>query len=112
MEVRAVARFVRISPRKARLVLREIKGKPVQEALAILRFTPKKAARIVAKVVKSAAANAENNFEMSPEKLYIVKAYADDGPRLKRWVPRARGRVDMIQKRMSHITVVVDEKEG
>jgi large subunit ribosomal protein L22 len=112
MEVRAVAKYVRISPRKVRLVLESIKGKPVAEAMAILRYTPKKAARIVAKVVKSAAANAENNFEMSPERLYIVKAYADDGPRLKRWMPRARGRVDMIQKRMSHITIVVDEKEG
>ncbi|HEY8417641.1 MAG TPA: 50S ribosomal protein L22 [Limnochordales bacterium] len=111
MEGRAVARYVRISPRKARQVTRIIKGKPVGEALAMLRFTPKRAARIVEKVVKSAAANAENNHDMNVNELVVVKAYVDEGPSLKRIMPRARGRADRYQKRMSHITIVVRERQ-
>lgn len=111
MEARAVARYVRISPRKARLVTRVIQGKPVGEALAMLRFTPKRAARIVEKVVKSAAANAENNHDMNRDELVIASAYVDEGPSLKRIMPRARGRADRYQKRMSHITVVVRERQ-
>ena len=111
MEARAVARYVRISPRKARQVTRIIKGKPVGEALAMLRFTPKRAARIVEKVVKSAAANAENNHDMNVNELVVVKAYVDEGPSLKRIMPRARGRADRYQKRMSHITIVVRERQ-
>jgi len=111
MEARAVARYVRISPRKARLETRVIQGKPVGEALAMLRFTPKRAARIVEKVVKSAAANAENNHDMNRDELVIASAYVDEGPSLKRIMPRARGRADRYQKRMSHITVVVRERQ-
>lgn len=111
MEARAVARYLLISPRKARLVTRVIQGKPVGEALAMLRFTPKRAARIVEKVVKSAAANAENNHDMNRDELVIASAYVDEGPSLKRIMPRARGRADRYQKRMSHITVVVRERQ-
>ncbi len=111
MEVKATAKYIRISPRKVRLVVDAVRGKKVDDALAILRFLPTPAARVVAKVVKSAASNAENNFQMSPADLHIVKVYADEGPTLKRFRPRAHGRVSPVLKRSSHITVVVDEKE-
>jgi len=111
MEARAVARYVRISPRKARQVVDLIRGKSLQEALAILELTPKRASRIVSKVVRSAAANAENNFELDPDKLYVAKAYVDQGPTLKRILPRARGAADRIRKRTSHITVILAERE-
>jgi large subunit ribosomal protein L22 len=110
VEVRAVEKHVRMSPQKVRLVLDTVRGKPVSEALTILRFLPKKAAGAVSKAVKSAAANAENNFNMDADELVITRAYADDGRTLKRWRPRARGRVNQILKRSSHITVVVAEK--
>ncbi|ADU52368.1 LSU ribosomal protein L22P [Thermaerobacter marianensis DSM 12885] len=113
MEARAVARFVRVSPRKARQVIDLVRGKPVGEALTLLRFTPKKAARIVEKVVRSAVANATNNHDLDEDRLYIAKAYVDEGPRLKRWRPRARGRAFPILKPTSHVTVIVAErKEG
>ena len=112
MEVKATAKYVRMSPRKVRLVVGAVRGKPVNEALATLDFLPNAAARAVAKVVKSAAANAENNYQLSPDDLYITRIYADEGPTLKRFRPRARGRVSPILKRSSHITVVVGEKEG
>ncbi|PZN09402.1 MULTISPECIES: 50S ribosomal protein L22 [Thermaerobacter] len=113
MEARAVARFVRVSPRKARQVIDLVRGKPVGEALTLLRYTPKKAARIVEKVVRSAVANATNNHDMDEDRLYITKAYVDEGPRLKRWRPRARGRAFPIRKPTSHVTVIVAErKEG
>lgn len=111
MEARAVARQVRISPRKARLVVDLIRGKEVGEAIAILRHTPKKASPIVEKVLKSAIANAEHNYEMDPNKLVISKAYVDEGVTLKRFRPRARGRATRINKRTSHITIVVTEKK-
>ena len=111
MEVKATAKYVRISPRKVRLVINAIRGKPVDEALATLQFLPNAAARAVAKVVKSAAANAENNYNLEPDRLYVAKAYADEGPTLKRYRPRSRGRVSPILKRSSHITVIVGEKE-
>jgi len=110
IEARAVARFVRISPRKARSVINAIRGKSVAEAFQILEFSPKKAARIVYKVLKSAVANAENNLGLNVDNLYVSECYVDDGPRLKRVWPRGRGRADIIQKRMSHITVVVRDK--
>ncbi len=110
MEARAVARYVRISPYKARLVVDLIRGKPVDEALNILRFTPKKAARLVRKVLESAIANAEHNYQMDPDRLYVKRAYVDEGPRLKRLWPRAFGRASRILKRTSHITIVVEEK--
>ena len=112
MEVKAIAKDIGISPRKVRLTVDTIRGKKVDEALAILKFSSAPAARAVAKVVKSAAANAENNFQMSPSDLAIVNVYADQGHTLKRYRPRSRGRVSPILKRSSHITVVVAEREG
>ncbi len=112
MEARAVAKYVRISPKKVRQVINLIRNKPVNEALLTLRFLPKKAARIVEKVLKSAIANAENNFEMDVDKLYVHRIFVDQGPTLKRIRPRAMGRAFLIRKRTSHITVVVKEKEG
>jgi large subunit ribosomal protein L22 len=112
MEVRAVAKNTGISPRKVRPLVDMIRGKKVDEALTILRFTPTPTARVVAKVVKSAAANAENNFEMSPSELKIVKIFADGARSLKRYRPRARGQASAILKRSSHITVIVEEQGG
>lgn len=111
MEVRASARYVRTSPRKLRPIVDVVRGKKVDDALAILRFLPSPSARTVAKVVKSAAANAENNFEMMPSELRIVNISVDDGPSLKRYRAGPRGRVKPILKRSSHITVVVKEEE-
>jgi len=110
IEARAVARYVRISPRKARSVINAIRGKNVDEAFAILQFSPKKAARIIHKVLKSAVANAENNYGLNPDALYISQCHVDDGPRMKRIWPRGRGRADILLKRMSHITVVVRDR--
>lgn len=110
-EARAVARYLRISPYKVRIVLDLIRGKSVAEALNILRFTPKRAAGVVAKVVKSAAANATNNFDMDEDRLYVAETYADQGPVMKRFQARARGQAFPIMKRTSHITVVVRERE-
>ena len=112
MEVRAVAKDTGISPRKVRLLVDMVRGKKVDEALTILRFAPTPIARIVAKVVKSAVANAENNFQMCPADLKIVTVFADGARSLKRFRPRARGRVNHILKRSSHITVIVAEVEG
>ncbi len=110
-EARAVARYVRISPRKVRLVVDLIRGKRVGEALAILRHTPKAASPVVEKVLNSAVANATHNYHMNPNDLYIAKIYVDEGPTLKRFRPRARGMASRINKRTSHITVVVSEKK-
>jgi large subunit ribosomal protein L22 len=112
MEVKAVAKDTGISPRKVRPVVDMVRGKSVDEALDILRFTPTPTARVVAKVVKSAAANAENNLEMSPADLKIVQIFADEARTLKRFRPHARGRASTIRKRSSHITVIVAEQEG
>jgi len=109
MEVKATAKMVRRSPQKVRLVLDLVRGKPVREALAILRFLPNAAARDVASVVASAAANAENNFQMAQDDLVITRAFADAGPTFKRFRARARGQGAAILKRTSHITVAVDE---
>ena len=109
MEVRAIAKQVKVSPRKVRLVLDTVRGKKVNEALSILNFLPTPSARTVAKVVKSATASAENNFQMLPANLRVVRAYADEGRPLKRSRPVARGRASPILKRYSHITVVVEE---
>ena len=112
MEVRAVAKNTGISARKVRPLVDMVRGKKVDEALTILRFAPTPTARVVAKVVKSAAANAENNFQMSPSNLKIVKVFVDEAQTLKRFRPRSRGQVSHILKRSSHITVIVDEVEG
>ena len=111
IEARATARYVRISPRKARSVINAIRGKDVNEAFAILTFSPKKAARIIYKVLQSAVANAVNNFGLNEDALYVSEAYVNDGPRLKRIWPRGRGRADIILRRYSHITVVVRDRE-
>jgi large subunit ribosomal protein L22 len=107
MDVKAVARYVRLSPRKVRPVMALIKGKGVDEALAVLRFSPNRASQAVAKVVKSAAANAENNLELARDTLRVAQAFVDSGPSVKRMQARARGRADVIKKRSSHITIVV-----
>lgn len=112
MEVRAIARHVEMSPRKVRLVGNAIKGKSVREAVAALQLIPNKAGDLIAKAVKSAAANAENNFNLSTDDLYVVQVVADPGRSLKRWRARARGRAAPIIKRSSHITVVVKEREA
>jgi len=110
IEVRAIAKNVRGSPRKAGLVADVVRGKSVNEALAVLRFLPQRAARDLFKVVQSAAANAETNFNLDPNELYIVRVTADKGRTLKRFRPKARGRVGPILKRSSHLTVVVAER--
>lgn len=111
MEVKATARFIRHSPRKIRLVMDAVRGKSVDEAVAILRFLPHGGTREILKVVKSAAANAENNYQMIPEELFIKSIYADEGPTVKRFRARSRGMAAPILKRTSHITVIVEERE-
>lgn len=109
----ATARFVRVSPMKAKRVIDLVRGKSVSEALAILKYAPQGAAKPVAKVVASAAANAENNSGLDPRTLVISEAYANEGPTMRRFQPRAQGRAFQIRKRTSHITVVVEsQKEG
>ncbi len=112
MEVRAVAKNVRVSASKVRLVVNIVRGKKVDEALDLLKFTPSPAARPVAKVIKSAAANAEHVFQMNPTDLKIVSIVADQAPMMKRYRARSRGQASAILKRSSHITVVVAEQEG
>lgn len=107
MKVRAVSKDTGISPRKVRLLVDLVRGKKVDEALALLKFAPTPTARVVAKVVKSAVANAENNFQLSPSDLKIVTIFADEARTLKRFRPRSRGRTSPILKRSSHITVIV-----
>lgn len=107
IEARAIARYTRISPRKARAVINAIKGKKVEEAFKVLELSPKKAARLIYKVLKSAVSNAENNFGLDVDSLYVKKCYVNDGPRLKRIWRRGRGRADIIQRRLSHIGIVV-----
>ncbi len=111
MQTRAVAKYVRMSPRKVRLVTNLIKGKDLEEAKEILDYCPKAAARVVAKVLASAAANAENNNRIPPERLYVLNAFVDEGPTLKRFRARALGRATRINKRTSHITVILEERE-
>lgn len=110
MEVRAIAKFQRVSPRKARLVTDLIKGKSVEEAMSILQHLPKGSAPLVGRVLRSAAANAENNFNLDLNDLYVKRALADEGPRMKRVWMRGRGRRDTKLHRTAHITVVIDEK--
>ena len=110
METRAVAKYVRISPRKIRLVMDQVRGKQVGEALNMLSFAPQRGARILKKLVNSAIANAEQNTGVDVDSLYIMRVYADEGPTLKRWRPRAQGRATSIRKRTSHLTVVLNEK--
>ena len=107
----ATARYIRISSRKVKVVIDLIRGKSVEDAEAILLYTPKAAAEPVLKLLRSAIANAENNLELSKDNLYVAEIYANQGPTLKRYRPRARGSAFHIRKRTSHITVILDEKE-
>jgi len=109
MEVTATEKYVRMSPRKVRLVVDTVRGKRVSEALAMLRFMPKAAAKVVSKAVSSAVANAENNYMLDAEDLYVARITADGGPTLKRFRPRAHGRVSPLLKRSTNITVVLEE---
>jgi large subunit ribosomal protein L22 len=111
MESRAQAKMVRISSRKVKLVIDLVRGKSLGEAMNILNFTPRAASPVVTKLLKSAAANAEHNYNMDLEKLYVKEIYVGEGPTLKRIRPRAQGRATQILKRTSHITAVVAEKE-
>ena len=112
MRVSATAKYLRGSTRKARLVTTAIKGKPVEEAAALLKFMPQYAAKDVARVLHSATANAENNHNLSAEDLVVVEAHANEGPTLKRWQPRAQGRAFPIHKGQTHITIVVADQEA
>jgi large subunit ribosomal protein L22 len=111
MEARAITRFVRVSPRKARLVIDAIRGKHVDEALRIVSFSGKKAARPIRKTLESAIANAENNYDVDVDRLFVVHAVVDMGRKFRRLKPRAMGRADIIRRPTSHITIVVGEKE-
>ncbi|MFQ5882626.1 MAG: 50S ribosomal protein L22 [Candidatus Methylomirabilales bacterium] len=113
MEARAIAKFVRVPPRKARLVVDLIQGQDAGQALAIVRFTRKRTARIIEKLLKSAMANAQHNHGVRDvDRLFIKAAFVNEGPRWKRWQPRAMGRATPIQKRTSHITIILDERPG
>lgn len=111
MQAKAVAKSVRIAPRKVRLVVDLIRGKNVGEAIAILRLTQRGASPVVEKVLKSAVANAEHNYELDTENLIVSEAFVNEGATLKRFRPRAQGRASKINKRSSHVTVVVSEKK-
>ena len=106
---RAIARYVRISSRKVKVVIDLIRGKSVREAQAILMYTPKAASPVVEKLLNSAVANAENNLDMSGDTLYVAEVFANQGPTLKRFRPRAQGRASSIRKRTSHITIILDQ---
>ncbi len=110
MEVRAVARQLPVSPRKVRLITERLPGLTVDQALALLRYLPSPHARSVSKVVLSAAANAENNFNMDVDDLVIKRAYADEGRTQRRFRARSRGRVSPLLKRSSHVTIILDER--
>ena len=112
MRVSATAKFLRGSTRKARLVTKAIKGMPVEEAAATLRFMPQYAAKDIARVLQSATANAENNHNLSAEDLIVLEAVADEGPTIKRFRPRAQGRAFPIHKPMTHNTIVVADQEA
>jgi large subunit ribosomal protein L22 len=110
--MRATAKYLRIAPRKARLVADEVRGKSYPEAISILRFTNKRAAKIIGDVIYSAAANAEHNMDADPEELFVQEIRVDEGPTIKRYRARAMGRATMIRKRTSHITVELDAPVG
>ena len=112
MEVRAVSKYVRISPQKVRKVVGDLKGKPVESGLQKLKFMPQKAANILEKVIRSAVANADQNADIDIDLLVIRNITADQGPTLKRWKARARGRGSRVLKRTSHITVILAEKNS
>ena len=110
MKVRAIARYIRVSPRKIRLLMREINGKKVEEALNLLAFAPQRGAPILRKLINSALANASQYPDIDVDNLFIRHIYADEGPTLKRFRPRAMGRATRIRKRSCHLTVILDER--
>ena len=110
LEAKATLKYARISARKVKIVADLIRGKDAHEALSIVKFTPKASSEVIEKLLKSAIANAENNNGMNVENLYVAECYANKGPTMKRVRPRAQGRAYRIEKRMSHITLVLDEK--
>jgi len=110
MESSAIARYVRISPQKARLVMDQVRGKKVEDALNMLKFAPQKGAGLVLKLINSAVANAQQSSDVDVDSLYIKRIFADEGPMLKRIIPRASGRATRILKRTSHLTVVLNDK--
>ena len=112
MEVRASLKRARISPRKARLVVDLVRGKKVTDAIEMMKFVPNRAAEDVGRLLKSVAANAENNYDLDPNDLWIKAIYADDAPTLRRYKPKARGRVGRILRRSCHITVIAEERSG
>ena len=112
VEVRSFARRAPASPKKVRLILDEVRGKRVDEAMALLRFMPSPHSELIAKAVRSAAANAENNYDMDPRRLRVIEAFAGDSQKLRRMMPRARGRGDIIRRRSANVTIVVEEEEN
>lgn len=112
MHARASLRMLRVTPQKTRLVVDLIRGKGVQEAEDILRFTNKRAARPVLKLLQSARANAVNNHDMFEDSLYVAKVVVNEGPTLKRYLPRARGRADLLRKRTCHVAITLEERSG
>lgn len=112
MEVRASAQRVRISPRKARLVVDMVRGKKVTDAIQLMKFVPNRAAEDIEKLLKSVAANAENNYDLDPDELWVKEIFADDASQLRRFKPKARGRVGKILRRSCHITVIAEERGG
>ncbi len=110
METRAVSKFVRLSPRKVRLVVDQIRGKPVEDALNVLKFMPQRSAVVVAKTVRAAVANAESTQSIDVDHLYVKRVTVGDGGMWKRFMPRAMGRATRVRKRLSHITVILDER--
>ncbi|NIO10568.1 MAG: 50S ribosomal protein L22 [Deltaproteobacteria bacterium] len=110
METRAVTKYLRVSPRKVRLVVDQIRGKEVDTALNILKFTPKRSAAMVSKVLRTAIANAENTQSVDVDRLYVKQVKVDEGGMWRRFMPRAQGRATRIRKRLSHITIIIDER--
>ncbi len=110
-DARAIAKYVRTAPRKMRLVVDAIRGRSVEDARNILNFTPKRAARTLVKVLNSAVANAENNHELDPDRLFVWRAFVDQGPAVKRFIPRARGRASGVKKYTSHVTIELKVRE-
>lgn len=109
MEAKAIAKFIRVSPRKTRIVAKNVVGRPVEDALNILKFTPQKGAQVIREVMKSALANAEHNTNMNVDALVVKEILVNEGPTWKRFMPRAQGRATSIMKRTSHVTVILAE---
>lgn len=110
MRVRAIAKYIRVSPRKIRLLMREIRGKRVEEALNVLTFAPQRGAPVLRKLIKSAVANASQHPDVDVDNLFVKHIFADEGPTLKRFMPRAMGRATRIRRRTSHLTIILDER--